>query len=326
VIVRTESLAGAAGMSADLEEFARERMLEEGWHLVVCLADFPLKVGLRPVTAHASASLGAGIVSVPALGAVSVTKRAEMAVSRTIDALLRKGTARRRAHRTDGPLARIRQRLEDLKELSTPVGRAFEHEQGTVRFATATMRGNLRLLTGTIRRNRPWRLIIGLSHSLVAALGTSAFGLTSPVIWRIADVMIERRLVMLSIASLVAMGITLIAAHGLWEPTPSADARKRVALINLATSFTVAIGVLVPYVVLFFLNALFGGLLIARSVLEVEVRHSVTFDNYLRIAWLVSSLATFGGALGAVVASNVSVREAASCIRPNERRSRDSTS
>jgi len=66
-VVREELLAGAEGSDEDLVEVARGRLLDEGWQLAICLTDLPLHVGRRPVTAHASVSLGVGVVSVPAL-------------------------------------------------------------------------------------------------------------------------------------------------------------------------------------------------------------------------------------------------------------------
>jgi hypothetical protein len=40
------------------------------------------------------------------------------------------------------------------------------------------------------------------------------------------------------------------------------------------------------------------------------VGHAVGVDGYLRLAWLVASLATVGGALGSLVESDDAVREA----------------
>jgi hypothetical protein len=51
--------------------------------------------------------------------------------------------------------------------------------------------------------------------------------------------------------------------------------------------------------------------LIPLGVFESKLGHSVNFGDYLKLAWLVSSLATIGGALGSVIESDLAVREAA---------------
>lgn len=315
VVVRTEEFAGP-GADVDLAQLARRLMLEEGWDLAVCLTARPLRVGRQPVTAEASASLGVGVISLPALGAIGLSRRLVEAVLLTTEAMLRT--------RDNGDLAQQRgdqrQRIEDLGKLSSALGHPLEEAPGKIAFATATAIGNLRLLLGAIRGNRPWALIVGLSRSLVAALGTSAFGLTSPVIWRIADAMNFPRMALLTISSVFAIGFTFMAAHRLWEHAPTPVARTRVVLINLATSSTVAIGVVTSYVALLAFNSVFAGALIPETVLEAELGHPVAPLHYLWIAWLVSSLATLGGALGAVLENNAAVREAAYCIRPVTKR------
>ncbi|MEA2407530.1 MAG: hypothetical protein QOE69_1649, partial [Thermoleophilaceae bacterium] len=55
---------------------AHERMRREGWHLAVCLTDLPLRNGRRPVVADASAMHGVAILSLPALGAARLPRRA----------------------------------------------------------------------------------------------------------------------------------------------------------------------------------------------------------------------------------------------------------
>lgn len=44
--------------------------MKEGWDLVVCLIDLPLKAHRRPVVAHASPLHGVAVVCLPALGVV----------------------------------------------------------------------------------------------------------------------------------------------------------------------------------------------------------------------------------------------------------------
>lgn len=311
VVVHTDEFAGP-GVDVDLPQLARRLMLEHGWDLAVCLTPRPLRVGRHPVTAEASASLGVGVISIPALGAIGLARRLVEAVLLTIDAMLRT--------RAEGNIDKDRKnqlkRIEDLAKLSSALGRPHEEIPGTIAFATATAFGNLRLLVGAIRGNRPLLMILGLSRALVAALAASAFGLTSPVIWRIANSTNVPRMILLTISSLLAIGFTFMASHSLWERTTTRGARTRVVLINLATSSTVAIGMIASYIALLGLNYLFGGTLIPESVLQSELHTSVTAVAYVRIAWLVSSLATLGGALGAVLESNAAARAAAYCIRP----------
>ncbi|HEX8115247.1 MAG TPA: hypothetical protein VF516_46285 [Kofleriaceae bacterium] len=313
VVVGTEPFAGA-GADVDLPQLARRRMLEEGWDLVVCLTGRPLRVGRHPVVAEASPALGVGVISVPAMGAIGLTRRLFKAVLLTVDAMLCTGGGDRAKARSAQ-----RVRIEDLARVSSALGSSLEMEQGRIAFATATAAGNLRLLFGVIRGNQPWALIVGLSNSLVAALGVSAFGLTSPVIWRIANAMSLPRLLLLTTASLLVIGFTLMTAHRLWERAPTRDARTRVLLINLATSSTVAIGVVTSYIALLIFNYAFGGALIPEQVLQRELGHTVSTVHYVRIAWLVSALATLGGALGTVLETNAAVRAAAYCIRPVSR-------
>jgi hypothetical protein len=319
VVLYAEPLAGAvAGTGVDLVQLARRRLLDEDWQCAVCLTDLPLHVGRRPVTAHVSVTLGVGVISVPALGFVDLEGRALQAVQRVVDRLLTGAKEDGRAGSRPLRLrSRLRIRMREIQELSSPVGHAYVQDHGaTVRFVTATGQGNLRLLIGLIRANRPWRLVIGLSRALVAALGVSAFGLTSPAIWAIAHGMPLPRMVLLTLGSLVAICATLIVAHHLWERPPTAEARDRVLLINVATALTVALGVLTLYLTLLLINSVCVSTLIVPDVLESYLHDDVDPPVYLRIAWVVSSLATLGGALGAAMESDVAVREAAYGYRP----------
>jgi putative flippase GtrA len=306
VDVSVEERAGASGAGSDLVQIARRRMLEEGWSLVVCLTDLPLHVGRRPVTAHASFSHGVALVSVPALGAVALEDRMREAVLRLTEGLVR------------GKRSREQEDPDQLPDVSFPVGRAQVQEGAKVRFVAAPARGNVRLLLGMVRANRPWRLVAGLSRALVAALGTTALALASTGVWALADGMGWGRLTALSFASILATCASLILIHRLWERSPSEEARERVLLANLATALTVALGVVTLYLALFVITSITGAALIPSDVLASELSHDVGVDDYVRLTWLVSSMATVGGALGAGVESGQAVREAAYGYYPNE--------
>jgi uncharacterized membrane protein len=315
VAMEVDSLAGAAGLGADLVQVARRRMLAEGWDQVVVLTDLPLHVGRRVVTAQASISLGVGVISVPALGAVAMESRVQEALLRLLDGLLGERMKGRRRSARD-LRGRVRKRVR-MKALTSPMGQAYRPDDRTLRFTTATVRGNLRLLLGMVRANRPWRLVSGLSRALVGALGTAAFGITSPGIWMLANGMGWPRLLALSLGSLLVICVTIIVVHGLWEQSPEPRVRDRVVLINLATGLTIALGMLSHYVLLLVINAIGAAALIAAAVFQAQLHHPVGVWDYVKLAWLVSSLATIGGALGAAIESDAAVREAAYGYRPD---------
>src|ERR1700733_8126691 len=53
----------------------RAMLLDRGWPLAVCVTDLPLQTARRPVIAHVSTTHGIAVLSMPALGPVSVHKR-----------------------------------------------------------------------------------------------------------------------------------------------------------------------------------------------------------------------------------------------------------
>jgi hypothetical protein len=318
VSTREESMAAASTSigGVDLVEIARRHLLEEGWDLAICLTDQPLLVDRRPVTAHASVSHGVGLVSVPALGAVGLEARIEEAVLNLMERILGERFDRHgRRERLRGRRARLRGRLA---ELSSPVGRPKVKNDNTVRFMTAVVRGNLRLLLGMIRANRPWRLVAGLYRALTGALGTAAFGLASTGIWHIADGLPTPRIPALCAAAVLITSAALMAVHNLWERSPSPEARERVALFNLATTITIFLGVLSLLVALMAITLACSIAIVVSGVLESELQHPVDIADYLQLAVVVSMLATLGGALGSALESDDAVRQAAYGYHPDE--------
>jgi uncharacterized membrane protein len=311
VEVREEPAAVASSADVDLIQIARERMIEAQWSLAVCLTDFPVHIGTRPTTAYASATHGVGLVSVPALGAVNLDRRVHDAVLRVIEGLLGEHIPPADQDRDRRRDARMRQRLE---ELASPVGhKQVEADRGAIRFVTAVARGNVRLLIGMVRANRPWRLVTGLSRAVVGALSLAVFGIASPGVWFIADGMPWWHCAAIGVASVIATMLSLVAAHRLWERPgePRAEARERAVLFNLATVITVAIGVGTLYLALFAINFVSAVALIRESVLAEQLKHPAGLSTYVTFTWLVTSLSTIGGALGAALENDRSVRLAA---------------
>jgi hypothetical protein len=312
VPVVADAFAGDVRLSGiDMIDRGRERMQREGWHLAVCLTDLPLRNGRRPVIADASATHGVAILSLPALGAARLARRALATILQLLDGLMgeRPVTAgergdRRRRGRVDRRLAGV-----------AATGGSLDDED--VRFVAGVLRGNLRLLVGMVAANQPWRLAVGLSRALAAALGAAAFSLVTSDIWKLADSLGPVRLVGLTVLSVGATVVTLIVAHELWEHGGDGLRREQAVLFNAATTITVVLGVLVLYAALFAIALAGAWVMLAGGPLATTLGHAPHLTDYLRLAWFVSSLSMVGGALGGGLESDETVRQAAYGYRPD---------
>ncbi len=289
---------------AALVAAARERLLREAWDLVVCLTDLPLRARRRPVVAHASPVHGVAVVSLPALGAVGLRRRARDAVVGLVRTLLGDADEHAQSH----SVARLGRRAREL-------GSQQEESDGSVMFTAKVLSGNVRLLVGMIRANQPWRLAIGLSKALTAALATGVFALVTPDIWQLGDALTWMRLSVIGAGSVAAITAALIVGAGLWEQGSNPAGRKQVTLFNLATTGTVVLGVLFLYAVLLLLAMLTTPVLVPAQLLEESIGHVAGVDDYMKLALLASALATLGGALGAGLESDEAVRAAAYTYR-----------
>jgi hypothetical protein len=301
--------------TTEILDAARRRLLAGDWDLGVVVTDLPLRLGGRPVSHHVSPTHGIGVVSLPALGAVHLRRRLRRTLRELVGELV--GDGAEHAGR-NGLLSRLRRNWQRnlLRELATDTA---ERPAGLrLLFVPAVFAGHLRLLSGMVRANRPWRFAVRLYAALVAALAVGAYGATSSDIWRLSVAMDWWRLAIMCLASIAATIVAIIAAHGLWERSSDPRVREQVVLFNIATAATVAIGVLTLYVALFVLILAGAGLVITRGVLTDAVGHSVATRDYATLAWFVASLATVGGALGAGLESREAVREAAYASSPAE--------
>jgi hypothetical protein len=295
---------------SEIVSAARERLLGRSWHLALCLTDLPLRVARRPVVAHASPLHGVAVLSVPALGPVGVRRRARDAVLRLVDALLGEGEAAQLGQ--SRATARLRRLTHRMRELGSDAG-ATDGE--TIRFTARVVTGHLRLLVGMVRANRPWQLAAGLSRAVTAAAAAGALALVTSDIWRLADALGWLRLGAVAAGSSGAIIATLILGAGLWEHVRNPAMRQQVVLFNLATTATVTLGVAALYLVLAVVALPAALLLIPPHLFADALGHPAHLRNYLELAWLTSSLATFGGALGAGLETDEAVLAAAYTYR-----------
>src|ERR1700750_806504 len=283
----------------DLSELiaaGRRMLLERGWHLAVCVTDLPLETARRPVIAHVSATHGVAVLSMPALGPVSVRKRTAETIVRLIGHILGDlAQAERAAERL--PLAEaVTRRMRELG------GRTERGEHG-VGFVARVITGNIWLLLGMLRANRPWRLALRLMRALAVAFAAGVFALVTSDIWRLSHYLGPLRLTVIALGSVAGITVTIVVATGLWERSPHPAAREQVALFNIVTAATAGLGVAALYLALFAIMLAAALMLVPGNLLGLILMHPAGVADQVRLAWLGTLIATLGGALGAALES-----------------------
>ena len=295
------------GAEALLDDLATRR-IDERWDVAICLTDLPLHSGRMPLVAQTSAQRRVAMVSLPALGLLQL--RAVRAVVPDLVGRLLTDAADERVPPAGWAPAELASRVAVIRRV---VG---EDDAGELRYVASRLIGLIRLLTGMVRANRPGRTFLGLSKLLVAAFGTAAFALTTNTIWQMGDTLGGFRLTVIMLLGLTGLVTWLIVAHDLWERPDRETPAQLARMFNLGTILTLTLATLVSYLVLFAGTLFAAVLLIDTSVLQQTLQRPVHFSDYLMLAWLISSLATVGGAIGSGLEDEETVRAAAYGYHP----------
>jgi hypothetical protein len=299
-----DRLVPPSAPTTEVLEAARRTLLEARWDLGLVITDLPLRVGRRALTAQVSRTHRVAIVSLPALGALNLRGKLRRTLIGLVGELLG-------SRELDGASRRGRRREQGVLRELTSTAAAEDATAMRLLYVPTVAYGNFRLLIGMVRSNRPWRLAIRLYAALVAAFAVAAYGLVSFDVWRISTAMSTWRLVVTGLASISVTAAAIVAVHGLWERAPDRRVRGQVVLFNLATALTVIGGIMSLYAVLFVALLLVSALMIAPSLLTTQLHEAIGATTYCTHAWFLASIATVGGALGAVLESEDAVREAA---------------
>jgi hypothetical protein len=296
--VVSDALVVPPALLPDLIDAGRRKLLSERWDMALCLTDLPLPSAGRTVAGHVSASHSVVVISVPAIGAVAVRRRLREAALRLI------GRALDGSRPGASTGIRLR-RLHDLADL------------GDDGLSLGSGRGGGRLVVGMLRANRPWRLGVRLYRALIASLAVAAAALVTTDVWRIAVTMGWARLAATAVFAVLVTTVTLIAAHDLWESRQDDRSSDQIVLFNIVTSLSLLIGLLTLYAALLLVTALGALLLVSMPLFHAVVARPVGAAQYIALIWLVASLAMVGGALGAGLEADSTVREAAYGYRPD---------
>ena len=236
----------------------------------------PLQTARRPVIAHVGATHGVAVLSMPALGSVSVRKRTVETIVRLLGHMLGDlEQAEDAAERL--PLAEVVTRR--IRELGARTERG---EQG-LGFGARVVTGNIWLLLGMLRANRPWRLALRLMRALAVAFAAGVFALVTSDIWRLSCYFGPLRMVVIALGSVAAITVTIMVSTGLWERSPHPAAREQVALFNIVTAATVGLGVAALYLALFIAMLAAALLLVPGNLLGLVLGHSAGVAD--QVSW-----------------------------------------
>ncbi|RCG14897.1 hypothetical protein DQ392_27890 [Streptomyces reniochalinae] len=318
-----------------LLDIGRRQREEQGWDVTVLLTELPRRAGRQPIVADCHPEAGVGLVSLPALGAFRVRRRARDTIAYLVAAHLgNAGGARSAAEESGGErkspgpalgfsyeiISDREERRADIEEDGSEDSDVQLGTQGeSLHLVLTGARGKLRLLTGMVRANRPWRLVPSLSPALAGAAAGAAFGVFYSNIWQLADAFSTARLILVNAAAVLAMIVWLIFDNGLWESPRNRRLRSESALYNSVTTLTVSFGVFCMYLLLYAVTLLAAFVAIPTGYLATTLRHGAGIPDLATIAWLSASMGTIAGALGSGLAGEDAVRRAAYSERELER-------
>ncbi|KMO99032.1 hypothetical protein [Streptomyces roseus] len=295
-----------------------DRARAEDWDVVVALTDLPLHSNGLKLVVDLSHEHGLALLSLPALGGLRLQARAQRVVEEAVLGLAdARSAGAGGAPRSRADLGPFASRLAPVRR--GPIG---ERETADLRYVVSGARGNVRVLLGMVRANRPWRLVPGLSKALAAALATGAVATVNSTVWTLAETLSAPRLVIATVGSVALMIGWLIVDAELWHRSAesSPEARQRARLYNASTVLTVGIGVLVCYAGLMVVNWVWALFILNGEAFASVTRTPLHAAEYVRLSWFVASVATVGGALGSGLESDDAIRAAAYSKREQERR------
>jgi hypothetical protein len=321
VPVVVDPLTGTDREAPEILDECRERMLREGWDLAVCLTDLPVCRSGTLVAADMSAGRGVASLSLPALGAMRLRPRVRELTLHLAGELYE----RTKEPGADDPPARGSQPTGSVGSFRRvdPPDEDMKAMDVEARFASPGVLGHLRLWSGMVLANRPWKMLPAFKGAIAAAFATGAYVLAISSMWLLADAVGFLRLLALMAVAIVAMVAWIIIAHHLWERPEDPQQRRWAPLYNGVTVLSVSAAVLLAYAILFALLFVAAWVFVPGSYFQSTLKHPIGFGEYLTLSWLGASLATVAGALGASLEDEERVREASYGYRQRRRHEDD---
>ncbi|SDO11735.1 hypothetical protein [Alkalicoccus daliensis] len=319
VEVEVDPFIGVKEDASEIFQQAEKIKESHNWDYTISITDLPLFKKGNFLVAEVDESRAMGQISLPSLGAAPLVRRVREAVLQLVSEL-HHGTSeedrdkeqeriKEIGHRSGTNINKIGSRelvkrgvFKRLAPIYRMSSNDKENDKEIMYVARPKLNGYMRVATGMVRANHPWKIITTFKSVVALAFTTGAYALIFPTLWQLGDAYTWYRSLALMLVALSAMTAWLIISHGLWEPKPK-DYKKMhlTRLHNASTLLTISVGVICYYIVLLLCFFIAVFLFIPPAMLESDsgIGRDVGPMYYLSLAWLVSSLATCIGALGA---------------------------
>jgi len=292
-----DPLTGSNVAISDVLVEIAEKKARYQWDYAISLTDLPIRQDDRIILARTGGGLDVAVISLPPLGTFGVRRKAQKMILEVMDDLYR-GTI------SEDASSRF------VKESDATRGYVDEDEERNLRYTAPPLKGHIYLLTGMVYANRPWRLFPSFKTTVATAFATGGYGLIFTTLWEIGNAYGYGRLITLMIVAMSFLVGWIILSHRLWEPKDRDISGYLRSLYNAATLLTIATGVVFYYAVIFVLLLVAAIIYIPTGMLETTIGQEVTPINYVRIAWVTSSVATIAGAIGAGLEDSEAVQNA----------------
>jgi cobalamin synthase len=152
------------------------------------------------------------------------------------------------------------------------------------RFGSPGALRHLRLWSGMVLANRPWKMLPAFKGAIAAAFATGVYVLAIYSFWFLADAMGFWRLLALMVVAIVAMVVWIIVAHHLWERPSDPQQRRWAALYNGVTVLSISTAVLLAYAILFALLFVAAWVFVPGGYFQSTLKHPVSIGEYLTLA------------------------------------------
>ncbi|MDY0404899.1 hypothetical protein P5G51_005340 [Virgibacillus sp. 179-BFC.A HS] len=320
VEVEIDQLTGAAEKVKEIMDQAIQLKETNNWDYVISLTDLPIFYDKFIVLADADIDEHIAQVSLPAFGGFPTPSKVQKTILHMVKELyyrhvntqnnvqlLNKGIGIK-----EKGTNRFFVKLVEAFRFSSIQRNEFRQKCDgvSVRFVIhPKWNGRLKILSGMTVANRPWGIMPSYKKVIGLAFATGSYMLIFNTLWRLSALYGLPRFIGLMLLAIIGMVVWIVFAHNLWEKRSHYSSSRLRLLYNTATITTLGISVLIFYVSMFILFLFAVTVFVPADIFKEVIEHDITFVDYFKLAWLVTSAATVAGAIGAGLENPEAVRK-----------------